>query len=186
MTSGFTLVEMIVSLSIFAVITGVVLAHYKDFSGGIVLSNLAYEMATTIRQAQVYGISVKGAGPSTFNLRYGVHLVYPTNNTFILFADLDGNQQYSGSSEIVENLTPSQGNIISDFCGTLATGVSECAASDPLLTWLDITFLRPNPDAIFLNSKGALYQSASIIVKSPITGRIKTIVIRSTGQISVN
>lgn len=185
-TLGFTLVEMMVTLSIFAVITGVVLAKYKDFNGGIVLTNLAYEIAITIRQSQVYGLSVKDAGSSQFNVRYGVHLVYPTNNTFSLFADADGNQVYTGSSEIVSTLSTTQGNMLYDFCGVLISGVSECARTDPAMTWLDITFLRPNPDALFRSSKGATYQSATITVRSPSTGRIKTVTVRATGQISVN
>lgn len=183
---GFTLVEMIVSLSIFALITTVVLARYRDFNGGIILSNLAYEIAITVRQAQVYGLSVKDASASNFNVRYGIHLAYPTNNSFFMFADTDGNGQYSGSSEIVETISPLQGNTIDNFCAQPLSGQAECGSGTPTtLSWLDIAFLRPNPDALFRSSSGNSYQSATITVKSPRTGATRTITIRATGQISV-
>lgn len=184
---GFTLIEMIVTLTIFSLITAVVLARYRDFNGGIVLTNLAYEIAITVRQAQVYGLSVKDAGASNFNVRYGIHLTYPTNNTFALFADTDGNQIYSGSSEIVESINTLQGNTLDNFCGIPISGATECGyGTATTLSWLDITFLRPNPDALFKSSSGTAYQSATITVKSPASGRTRTITILSTGQISVN
>lgn len=182
---GFTLVEMVVVLGIFAVITSVVLARYKDFSGGIILNNLAYEIGITIREAQVYGLSVKDAGTSLFTVRYGIHLAYPTSNTFVLFGDVDGNLQYTGSSEVIESLRATQGNTIDDFCGQRLDGTYECGKAGTI-TWLDIMFLRPNPDAIFKSSSGQAYQAATITVKSPGTNKIKTITVRTTGQIAVN
>ena len=187
--AGFTLVEMIVTVGIFAVITSVVFAGYRDFDGGIVLTNLAYEIAITIRQAQVYGLSVRDAsgGPSPFNVRYGIHLPGLIPNAFILFADVNDDQTYTSlvtPPELIENLSITRGNIIDDFCGTIAPGVSECAKTGGI-TWLDIMFLRPDPDALFRSSTGAVYQSATVVVKSPRTNGTKTITVLSTGQISV-
>lgn len=189
---GFTLVEMIVTLAIFAIISAVVIARYRDFSGGIILTNLAYDVAITVRQSQVYGLSVKDVGSASFNRRYGVHVQYPTNNSFILFADSDNNSQYTGSGEIVESLGTLNGNTIDDFCGIRSSdGVSECGKAGGI-TWLDVTFLRPNPDACFKSSNASTnnncyyYQAVTITVKSPGTGKTRTITVRATGQISVN
>ena len=182
---GFTLAEVLVTLAIFTVITGVVLTRYKDFSGGIILSNLAYEVAITIRQAQVYGLSVKNAGSSNFNIPYGIHLPGPVSNSFVLFADVD-NDGYD-SSEIIETLTTRQGNTIQSFCATTVSSITKCSSdvTSPLMS-LDITFLRPEPDAKFKTDVvGDVYKEASITVSSPGTGRNKTINVKSTGQISV-
>ncbi len=183
---GFTIVEVLVTLTIFSVISGVVLVRYKDFSGGIVLSNLAYEIAITIRQAQVYGLSVKAAPPSSnFNFPYGVHFSNELVNSFVLFADVNNNGYESG--EVVETLTTRQGNTIKSFCAVTDSGVSKCNIGTPqLITSLDITFLRPDPDAKFkTNLAGDVYKEASVTVSSPGTERNKTISIKSTGQISV-
>ena len=181
---GFTMVEVLVTLSIFTVISGVVLARYKDFSGGIILSNLAYEVAITIRQAQVYGLSVKNTltPTSNFNLPYGIHLPGPVSNSFVFFADVDGDGYDSGESgESIEILTTKQGNTIQSFCATPSS--SNTPNCD--ITYLDITFLRPEPDAKFKTNLGTDYKEAIITVSSPGTLRSKTIRVKSTGQISV-
>ncbi len=184
---GFTMVEVLVTLAIFSIISGVVLTRYKDFSGGIVLSNLAYEIAITIRQAQVYGLSVKNTltSQSNFNFPYGIHLPGPLSNSFVLFADVDNNGYQS--SEIIETLTTRQGNTIYNFCAVTGSSVSKCNVGTPqLITSLDIKFLRPDPEAIIKsNISGDVYKEASITVRSPGTDRNKTISIKSTGQISV-
>lgn len=190
---GFTLVEMIVTLAIFALITSIMLARYKDFNGGIILTNLAYEIAITLRQAQVYGLSVRGSG-AIFTSAYGIHIAWPTSNKFVLFVDADPikDNKYTSSSEDVEIYTTSRGNTIDDFCATQTQvgGTVECGKTLGI-TFLDVMFLRPNPEAIFKTDKNddpgenVTYRSASITVKSPTTGRTKTITIQSTGQISV-
>lgn len=188
-TRGFTLVEVLVTISIFMVITGIILTRYKDFSGGIVLSNLAYEIAITIRQAQVYGVAVKNA--SGFNYPYGVHFSNTFGNSFVLFADVDlPSNGYDDTSEIIETLTTRQGNTIDNFCAVTVSDITKCSTdiTSPLSS-LDITFLRPDPDAKFRTYIGAVtdtnYKEATITVKSPKTEKIKIIKVRSTGQISV-
>jgi prepilin-type N-terminal cleavage/methylation domain-containing protein len=100
---GFTLVELLVTISIFVILTGVVLFSQSKFDSTILLTNLAYDTALTIRQAQTYGVNVKESfnpfvvgGGSAFN-SYGVYfdncaLTNPgcgeTNKSFILFTDL--------------------------------------------------------------------------------------------------
>src|SRR3989338_11714059 len=55
---GFTLIEMLVVIAVMAIVTGVMLANNGRFGGQVLLQNLAYDIALTLRHAQVYGISV--------------------------------------------------------------------------------------------------------------------------------
>jgi prepilin-type N-terminal cleavage/methylation domain-containing protein len=48
---GFTLVELMVTVGIFTIISGLLLARYSNFNQGIILTNLAYDIALTIRSA---------------------------------------------------------------------------------------------------------------------------------------
>ncbi len=102
---GFTLVELLVVISIFAILTGVVLLNQNKFNSTILLTNLAYDTALTIRQAQTYGINIKEFNDNptitTSNrfFPYGVH--FDTTNSenkksFILFADI--NYDYNSES----------------------------------------------------------------------------------------
>lgn len=54
---GFTLIEFVVIISIFAIMAGVALVNFSGFRTNIGLNNLAHDIALTIRQAQVFGWS---------------------------------------------------------------------------------------------------------------------------------
>lgn len=181
---GFTIVELIVVIAIFTILSAVVMARYRDFSGGIILTNLAQEIALTTREAQVYGISVKTSGGSNFSSRYGIHLDSSINNFLIFFADENGDGRYTDSSEIIETISTSQGNVISDFCAVPNIGTPDCTVTN-----LDISFLRPNPDAKFCVYVAPncveTYKEATITVFSTRTGQTRTITVRQTGQIEV-
>jgi prepilin-type N-terminal cleavage/methylation domain-containing protein len=56
---GFTIIELVVSVAIFAFMTAFLVARYGTFNQGVLLTNLAYDVALTIRNAQSYGLNVK-------------------------------------------------------------------------------------------------------------------------------
>ncbi|PIR46622.1 MAG: hypothetical protein COV07_03340 [Candidatus Vogelbacteria bacterium CG10_big_fil_rev_8_21_14_0_10_45_14] len=91
---GFTLVELMVTTSIFVIITLVVLINYPRANGAIALRLMASELAVTIREAQVYGVSVRGisSGTDTLFPDYGMYFGKPTGDAnvpypYYLFAD---------------------------------------------------------------------------------------------------
>jgi prepilin-type N-terminal cleavage/methylation domain-containing protein len=94
---GFSLIELLVVIGIFIIITSVILARQNKFSSDILLTDLAYQVAISIRQAQVYGLGVQ-AQSSNFDIGYGVHFDNVTpNTTYKLFADNDKNGVYNTS-----------------------------------------------------------------------------------------
>jgi prepilin-type N-terminal cleavage/methylation domain-containing protein len=176
---GFTLIEMLVVLVIFSILTGVVLIGQSKFNSSILLTNLAYDTALTLRQAQNYGINVKEFTNENLTkfVPYGVHFETGTNDkSFILFAELDytssnstGDGMYHTDNwqarDPVVNASSCQtvngcvnrysikrGNYISDICidGTDITN-GECGKTE-----LDIVFQRPNPDAYIRVNNDAL------------------------------
>ena len=49
--SGFTLVELLVTITIFVILTGVVLVNSNSFDNSVLLNNFAYDVALTIKEA---------------------------------------------------------------------------------------------------------------------------------------
>ncbi len=107
MKSGFTLVEMLVVVAIFTIISAVALFNQTKFSSDMVITNLAYEIALEVRQAQTYGIGVRNSSndASNFQYGYGVHFgpdtVHPGSsptNSFSFFADTNSG---AGSTKYV-------------------------------------------------------------------------------------
>ncbi|MCR4334261.1 MAG: prepilin-type N-terminal cleavage/methylation domain-containing protein [Patescibacteria group bacterium] len=198
---GFTLIELLVSISIFAVVTGLVLAKYQSFNGGIILTNLAYEIALTIRETQTYGINVKG-NLNDFNVAYGVHFDSSNDKSFVVFTDKQdlnnankdtgistGDGKYdggtSGNDTKVNTFILKKGIVVEKFCvgssiGNIG-GLTEVCDD----TFLDITFNRPDPSAVINATSGNYYGYARIQVKASGNGVIKDIIVQETGQISI-
>ena len=67
---GFTLVELLITFAIIAIITGIVLVKYKAFDSTVLLKSAAYELSLNLRETQAKSVSVRGDGGSGINFRY--------------------------------------------------------------------------------------------------------------------
>ncbi len=76
-TRGFSFVEMIVVIGIMALLSTVVIFDRRGFNDSIQLTSLAYDVALTIREAQVSGIAVKSyleGSTLSFDKGYGINI----------------------------------------------------------------------------------------------------------------
>ncbi len=172
---------------IIVVISSIMLVNNNRFGGVIQLENLAYDVALSVRQAQVYGISVQRYGGDDFSSGYGMHFDLADVQHYELFADIDKDGFFDAENPPPdgENVSPSPYTIrsgfeISDLCTTALSGVENCEISK-----VDMVFKRPEADA-YIRSDGnsALEKSARITLKSP-RGDIMSVVVENSGQISV-
>lgn len=179
---GFTVLELVISIGIFALMSAVLLAKYGTFNQGVLLNNLAYDIALTIRNAQSYGLNVRSASRSLnlFDNPYGVHFDLVGNPTqFIFFVDLNGNGVYDDNPQLADlaKTTITRGSFISDLC------VSNCTRNADSV---DITFKRPDPNAIIkIEGRPLEYYSDADITITAVDGLSRKIKVRSTGQITV-
>jgi prepilin-type N-terminal cleavage/methylation domain-containing protein len=205
--AGFTVVEMLVVLAIFAIISSIVISNYSDFRSSVSLENLSQDIALSIRRSQIYAMSVKGTtgvGPTPFPA-YGIHFSNESSpsysyggsqKSFIIFADLPpstspasydqssntcGYSNLATGNECVEEVTINSTDFIKELCVNSTCGLSGS---------LDISFTRPNSDASFCfilplgNSCAGSVSSASIFISS-LDGKTKKISVWNTGQISI-
>lgn len=186
--AGFTLIELLVVTAIMVMISSLVFANHSAFGGRILLRNLAYDAALTVRQAQVYGISVQRFDDDIFASGYGVNFRRNTNpniqDAITLFADvIDKNGLYDCPNALTCELVKAEvlrtGYLVYDIC-IPASQVQPCGH-----TTLDVTFRRPDPDAyIRANGLATLYESARVVFVSP-RGDMQSIIIEANGQIAV-
>jgi prepilin-type N-terminal cleavage/methylation domain-containing protein len=188
---GFTLVELLAVTAIITIITLVLLLRQSRFDSSTILRSVAYSAALSMRQAQVYGVSVLGsnnAGPVTYAHAYGIYFAQNLpNNEYIIYADNNpANNQYDSGEEVkIFTLTP--GYRISDACAILADGTTKrCIGPNntqpPAQASIDIEFRRPNPDAVINNN--ASYVRAYIQIVSS-DGTTRSVVLTTAGQITV-
>jgi hypothetical protein len=200
---------MLVSVSIFVILTSVMLFNYNNFNSRLNLDILAHQIAQWGRDTQVSAMSVR---PSRTNVNsftgFGLHFDIATPTSFIYFADLGNgaggppNKRYDplvGAQkcgdvgvECEKVVLINKKNSIEKICGNdlgfgHLKGTPPCPSGQEAVPVFDIVFTRPNPDA---NITGVVtgtpfpYAHADITVTSPNKYR-RTIQVWTTGQISV-
>lgn len=211
---GFTLVEMMVVVSIIVIMTGVVLAGLPGFRDRSSLDLVAQEVALVIRQAQAFGSQTRFAAaafPSYgiyFNIS-DVNQTFQSSNSFRLFADIGspsdghfsdgaGTQCAASGAECREVYTLGGGITITELNLCVKdSGTETCNSLG--LDHLNIIFNRPNPEAHFAdnysssnnpnnldnNCNGNACSYAKVILSSAKTGTAKNICVWSTGHIYV-
>lgn len=169
-----TLVELVVVLAIFVVVSGLTIFEYQNFRSSASAQTLADDIALSIRKAQSFAIGVRSAN-ADFSSGFGIHFSIGqnysnpfsgSNKSFILFADMgpDANKSYdydsssncdlmsvSALNECFEKISIDSAEVVS---GIYLYGSDDAiTASAPLQIdpngSLDIVFLRPEPDAFF-------------------------------------
>lgn len=188
---GFTLIELIVTVSIFLVVSSIVLVSYPDFSQRMALNRTAQEVALTFRKAQSFALAVRGFG-SQFP-GYGVRFdLADSDRAFILFADFPtgtedflGDQRYGGpdSGEKVEEFRIQTAAKITRLCkNKQPDGVSweNCELSN-----VEAVYTRPDP-IIALRADGDAQGVSNLGIEiSSLRGVTKTIVVWITGQVTI-
>lgn len=187
MKSGFTLIELLICISIFVIITAVAVWNNSQFNSSILLTDLGYEIGLSVRQAQVYGITVKapsscvtGNPTCSFNSGYGVHFDITSPAQYILFEDKGPTPDHIyESGELLENYAIGRGYTVKKLC----IGVSGVYHS---VNQLDVSFVRPEPEAwVSGNGGAASLAEADIYVQDPKDVADRLIQIEPTGQISI-
>jgi len=184
--AGFTLVELLVTIVIFVLVTGVVLVNANKFDNSVLLNNLTYDVALTIKQAQSYGANVKENNLGSFDTPYGVYFNLGQSTTsFVLFTN---NSSTTGSvtscgvpSDCVQRYTMRNGIYISDICTSFNNG----PCNDPATGQLSMVFVRPKLTAYIYADKSAQLQDYAKITLSSANDVTSSVIITKVGQIYV-
>jgi prepilin-type N-terminal cleavage/methylation domain-containing protein len=165
---GFSLVELIVVITIFSIMSGVSIFNYNKYRDNIETNNIAQDIALTIRQAQVYGLAGSDDNINIAKITddksiRGVN-IHPYTNTLIIYEDINRDFVYNSAYDriIDERTIRSQdiGFLGADLCPTTAN------CGNIQTDTIDIVFQRPYPDA-FISLDGDpsdQYNIASILV----------------------
>lgn len=204
-SKGFSLAELIVTISIVSIILTVILMGQSRYTAGASLNANLGAATLTVRQAQTYGISVRQflPGVEEFNIGYGVSFRVASvngSNEYIFYADRGSSDlnKYStsdwntctigGTSECLGKTVLTGSNVIWRICYQAISGTEQCSSDRRV----DITFTRPETSVSmrFFNSSGgsetvvANLEYARVIFRSTITLTEKSIYVYPTGQIS--
>ena len=187
--SGFTVIELMVTIAIVVLVTGLIMIQYSSFNNSVLLRNQAYLTAFDMREAQSLAVSVKGQG-TQFREEYGLYFALNSPSSYILFQDnVVNGDKYPAQYNVGENIgVPYRVDprfVIKDICATNALSRT-CYSTDPTLSTLAVSFRRPDFEASFYSPSKLNINSAEIIFGTPTGTTKRSVIIYKTGQVSVD
>lgn len=184
-TPGFSLIELLVSVSIIVLVMGVVIARQDSYNGSVLLRSQAYEVALQIRDIQLSAVSAIG---SAGQFRDVVGLYFSTigdeGERYLTFRDADGDFFYTSGEEFGK-----ANNLDKRF------EINEIRLIEGSVRTVDdvsVVFERPNFDALFYTDSDEPSSASAIEIDVRLKGttgnevsEVRTVEITRTGQITV-
>jgi len=184
---GFGLIELMVSITIITMVSGVVIARHNSFNGAVLLRNQAYEIAFALRETQL--LAVSGSSPDNTQ-QYGVYFSNLNKNAYIVFRDNNGDGTYTNTDDVQIGpigVIDRRFEIRNIFYNNIITVPSNGTVSN-----LSVSFRRPNFDALFKQASGPYRNNGSAyidIARKGVSGTgvgdVRRVEITSTGQVIV-
>lgn len=171
--TGMTYVELIVVLSIFAIVSAVSIFNYKTFQDKVDIKNLSNDIALKVVEAQKFSLSGKlpilpPLNPNTWKPSYGLYFdLAPDlannppntgNKVFYYFVDLDQEKDFDygtyncaqpQTNECLDKVTITKGNFIQEI---KVFYQDSNGVPDEILNNVAITFTRPNSGAFITST----------------------------------
>lgn len=186
--SGFSLIEFVVIISIFAVMAGIGLFNFRGFQTDVSLTNLAHDIALTIKRAQSEGTSGLSDpnNPQLTPIPRGIAFTYDQSGSvfdreFIVYDETGQTTGYDQQSDLVLDTIriQSEDYILGIATDTNTSGVNGSFSFD---------FKRPFPEvqSFYLNNLPLVNAvHAAIVVSNQDQTRKKIIMVTRVGEISV-
>jgi prepilin-type N-terminal cleavage/methylation domain-containing protein len=161
--AGFTLIELVVIIAIFAIMSSVLLFNFRGFNKNVERNNLAQDMALLIRKTQSYGISSSTLDANTLTetntlpSRYGLLFDYDasagTITSISSYKKIGGSNvpvSYTqGTDILIDTVVLNSPGVSVVAC--ISNGGSTCTT--PILSDIAIEFERPRPEPLISNGQ---------------------------------
>jgi prepilin-type N-terminal cleavage/methylation domain-containing protein len=171
MKNGFTLIEILSVLAIIFTLTSISVPLYRIIQKQHILENAAQKLAQDIRKSQEMAISARICEictPQRVPPGYGIYLEQ-SSSSYIIYADINGNEFYNEGDAIVETISFERGIFIQSV--------------NP--SSLSINFRPPDPRIRIGNGSQTLTEVSIVISFSSDASKTKTIKVNKAGLIYV-
>ncbi|PIR12761.1 hypothetical protein COV49_04490 [Candidatus Falkowbacteria bacterium CG11_big_fil_rev_8_21_14_0_20_39_10] len=177
---GFTLIELIVGVSMLALVTGIFLANYHGTNKHAELVMEAQKLAANLRTAQSYSLESKKFNDDIPAGGWGIHFdLAASKESYLIFADIDepeaeGSKTYDGEAEKLQEFNLPKGITIEEIK----------MEDDSVWDNVDISFLPPDPTTNIWDGTDN-YNLAQITLKENAGNTTKVVEVNFFGLINV-
>ncbi len=166
---GFTLIELMVVVSIVVIFSMLATIGWRKSQNNLALERSSVKLTQDIRKALDLSLSGTWFQCASGKISgYGIYFATVAPNSYLIFADCNGNNTYDAGDGAVQTISLESGVVISQI------------SKDPL----SIMFLPPNP-AVFFNNGQSPGSQETITVSAVGSSETKTISINSNGVASI-
>jgi len=171
---AFTMIEMIVSVSIIAIVTALFVSNYHDSNSRTDLTIAAQSLVADLHAAQNNTLGLTKYNDLLHGGGWGVHFE-KDKNSYVIFAALDAPEEvgYMKYDSVIEGNTRYGARIVE-----LAKGISLISLKTSNLEnqQVNVTFLPPDPQTnIYRVLDNATSTALDIQLKNEKTGELKTV-----------
>ena len=185
---GFTLVEILVVLVVTVIISTVFLANYKLGQQQFILLRVSYKLAQDVRRVQSMAglteLSCKKFDNEfhpDYKYGYGINFKMSEETQYLLFADCDGNEKYSGNDELMETV-----DIDIELLGfEIGAKIKDLKIDDSSVSKLSIVFSPPDPSVFIKSGSDGDLAEIIITLREDITSA-RSIIVNKAGLIDIN
>ncbi len=203
--SGFTLLEVVFVIAIFAIMASIVLFRFNDFGARTAFDNLSQDIALRVVEAQKSALAGKlnpnfdGTTAPSYGVYFSNDPVGDQNKQFIFFTDINSgtfDNMYTPTTgcsgvatvgnECISDTTITTGDYIDTICYETSTVICNTSITP---TEAHVTYIRPFPKATLVVE----YTGSTVFAQRLYIGLVsgfdsniqKTIVIDGLGSVHV-
>lgn len=194
-TKAFTLIELLISIAILLMMTGILLYDYPEYSIRVNLANMASKISLMLREAQIRGSAVD-SGIANDVSGYGLDFKL-VNSEIVFFNDHPtdfsksiplGDGLYDPATEEVSSSTLPKGFKISALCVYYDSLSAPICSDSATISEITVSFTRPSSLANIYkdNNSSKTYDSACVELQSPEypkPGHVRSVEVFGSGRI---
>jgi len=178
--NGFTIIELLVTIFIIAVLSSIAMINFGDIREELALRRTAHQLMQDLRKAQEMAVSPKASEKCPQARGYGIYVDIPSSNTnYKLYADTTnegGEWEYYNTTDcVIETISIQEKGVIIKQILNTEGGVQK----------VSINYAPPNPNTKIKWIASNMDEVDIVLALEKNPSKTETVIVNKAGMIAV-